>query len=288
MGSRTRVLALLVSVFTITGAMGLGVAHADDVGGNPADSSARFVTRCTFSHRLADDPIVHPGMPGASHLHDFFGNTTTNAKSTLRKLKQGTTTCVNPSDLSGYWTPSLKVNGVLVDPTAGERLLLEQRQGLPHDQGAAARPRGRRRQRDGDHAAGHEDHDVGLRRRQQRAAGRRRADVPDGDARAARELPRLLGRRAPRLREPREPPRVQRQGHVPAGYPVAIPRIHVNVRYPTTGGPTTELSSGGQYSGHADFFNVWVPKELKRLVKTCINRGSSATPRPDRHAARHW
>ena len=59
----------------------------------------------------------------------------------------------------------------------------------------------------------------------------------------------------------------------PPTHPVLLPRLRVNVRYPTTGGPTTELASGGQFSGHADFFNVWVPSELRRLVKTCINAG---------------
>ena len=35
---------------------------------------------CRASHAAADDPIVFPGRPGAAHLHEFFGNQTTNAK----------------------------------------------------------------------------------------------------------------------------------------------------------------------------------------------------------------
>ena len=253
--------------------MGLGVAHADDVGGNPADSSARFVTRCTFSHRLADDPIVHPGMPGASHLHDFFGNTTTNAKSTLKKLKRGTTTCVNASDLSGYWTPSLKVNGVLVDPTQASvyysnngkdyRKIKAPPRGLEVVAGSAAAttPQGTKITTwdcadDNSVAPGV---DVPTCPMGTLALHVNFPDCWDGvhldSANHASHLAYNV------------------KGVCPAGYPVSIPRIRVNVRYPTTGGPTTELSSGGQYSGHADFFNVWVPKELKRLVKTCINAG---------------
>jgi hypothetical protein len=64
-------------------------------------------------------------------------------------------------------------------------------------------------------------------------------------------------------------------GACPAGYPVPIPRVRVNVHYPTTGGPGVALASGGQYSGHADFFN---PTELAR--PTCIN-GNAVTPRPN-------
>ena len=41
-----------------------------------------FFTDCLPSHRAPDDPIVYPKQPGASHLHDFFGNETTNAFST--------------------------------------------------------------------------------------------------------------------------------------------------------------------------------------------------------------
>ena len=64
-----------------------------------------------------------------------------------------------------------------------------------------------------------------------------------------------------------------RNGRCPAGYPVPIPRLRMNVHYPTTGGPGVALASGGQYSGHADFFNAWNARELRRLVRMCINAG---------------
>ena len=40
---------------------------------------AEFLADCPFSHRLPDDPIVFPNLPGASHMHSFFGSTVTNA-----------------------------------------------------------------------------------------------------------------------------------------------------------------------------------------------------------------
>ena len=40
-------------------------------------AEAVFVTRCNFSHRNMDDPIVFPGQPGAAHSHDFFANRST-------------------------------------------------------------------------------------------------------------------------------------------------------------------------------------------------------------------
>ena len=78
--------------------------------------SGIFHTICGYSHSLPDDPIVHPGQPGASHMHDFGGNDTTNAFSTLGSLQKGTTNCfVNApdtqADRSGYWVPQLYFNG---------------------------------------------------------------------------------------------------------------------------------------------------------------------------------
>ena len=39
--------------------------------------SPGWITECPYSHSAPDDPIRFPGQPGASHLHDFFGVTTT-------------------------------------------------------------------------------------------------------------------------------------------------------------------------------------------------------------------
>ena len=67
----------------------------------------------------------------------------------------------------------------------------------------------------------------------------------------------------------------------PPTHPILLPRIRVNVRYPTTGGPTAVLASGGQFSGHADFFNVWVPSELRGSSRAASTPASPATPRLD-------
>src|SRR5690606_7057081 len=59
----------------------------------PQGRVGQFVTGCAYSHTAPDDPIVHAGFPGRSHLHDFFGNTSTDAHSTLDSLLEGETTC---------------------------------------------------------------------------------------------------------------------------------------------------------------------------------------------------
>jgi hypothetical protein len=61
-----------------------------------------FFSNCSFSHAAPDDPIVHPGHPGASHPHTFFGNATTDADSTLASLRAGATTCKLAADRAAY------------------------------------------------------------------------------------------------------------------------------------------------------------------------------------------
>ncbi|MEI6403953.1 MAG: hypothetical protein WCP59_17400, partial [Actinomycetota bacterium] len=55
----------------------------DRVIAGPQGGRGQFVVECGFSHAGTDDPIVYPGQPGASHEHVFFGNTGTDAASTL-------------------------------------------------------------------------------------------------------------------------------------------------------------------------------------------------------------
>jgi hypothetical protein len=71
-------------------------------------SIAEFRADCTYSHMLADDPIVFPGLAGASHMHSFFGNKAVDADTTAGDLTKFTaTTCKPTVDHSSYWVPTL-------------------------------------------------------------------------------------------------------------------------------------------------------------------------------------
>ena len=70
-----------------------------------------FVADCAFSHRASHDPIVFHDMPGASHSHEFFGNRSTRASSTLRSLRRSAGNCLPAADRSAYWTPTLYRHG---------------------------------------------------------------------------------------------------------------------------------------------------------------------------------
>ena len=66
----------------------------------------RFI--CTPGQVLRDDPIVYPGQPGKSHLHQFFGNTSANAYSSYGSLRsKGDSTCNNILNRSAYWIPAM-------------------------------------------------------------------------------------------------------------------------------------------------------------------------------------
>ncbi|MDH3682791.1 MAG: DUF1996 domain-containing protein, partial [Acidimicrobiia bacterium] len=75
----------------------------------PVETGGQFRVACEFSHFAYDDPILKPDLPGASHLHMFFGNTDINAFSTYETMRDsGSSTC-NGGELnrSGYWAPAM-------------------------------------------------------------------------------------------------------------------------------------------------------------------------------------
>jgi hypothetical protein len=73
-----------------------------------AGNLPEFRADCTYSHRKPDDPIVAPGLPGASHMHSFVGNKAVGADTTAADLMTFTaTTCKPKVDHSAYWVPTL-------------------------------------------------------------------------------------------------------------------------------------------------------------------------------------
>ena len=109
----TRLVATLamLAVFVVGFPESQANAQVEDTGEIPAfsgDGFANFRTFCEFSHAAYDDPIVHPGEPGAAHLHFFFGNTRADAFSTPETLRaRGSSTCQGGrSNRSAYWIPA--------------------------------------------------------------------------------------------------------------------------------------------------------------------------------------
>ncbi|MGH2981576.1 MAG: DUF1996 domain-containing protein [Solirubrobacterales bacterium] len=97
-------------------ALGLALIGAATALAEPGDGV--FTVPCELSHRLSDDPIVHPHHRGAAHSHEFYGNRSTNAHSRLASMRNGRTTCRRPEDRSGYWIPTLYKYGRPVAATS--------------------------------------------------------------------------------------------------------------------------------------------------------------------------
>ena len=231
-----------------------------------------FVGSCTFSHMAMDDPIVYPRQPGASHDHSFVGNTTTNAFSTLRTLRAGSSTCKRAGETAAYWMPTLLLDGQMVPPAAAtiyyRRKTLAPLRAFP----------------------------AGFKM----IAGNRAASSPQGmqitywncgaasSVPASTEVPACPDTRGQSLRlhvnfpscwDGKHLDSANHHSHMaysakgvcPKGYPVAVPQIMLIIQYPISNEAPLQLASFGQISGHADFFNGWSPPELKRLVDYCLN-----------------
>lgn len=86
----------------------------------PASEEAKFRTLADYSHVNYDDPIRNWGQPGTAHCHMFFGNTSTNFRSTYASLRtrananaNGTpkhaasTIAGGPYNATAYWFPCI-------------------------------------------------------------------------------------------------------------------------------------------------------------------------------------
>jgi hypothetical protein len=231
-----------------------------------------FVSTCRFSHRVMDDPIVFPGRPGASHDHTFVGNTTTNAYSTLRSLRGGSTTCRREGETAAYWMPTLLINGQAVEPRGAtiyyRRRTLDAVRPFPPGLVMIA----------GDsHAPAAQNLRVTFWN-----CGAM-SGIPPSSAVPTCPTHRTAGLRLhvsfPNCWDGRNLDSTNHQSHVaysvrgscPSTHPVAVPAISLIFRYPIAGGSGVAFSSGGQYSAHADFFNAWRQGALTSLVQGCLN-----------------
>jgi hypothetical protein len=232
-----------------------------------------FVVVCGFSHRNQDDPIVFPRQPGRSHDHTYFGARSTNAFSTPAALREdGDTTCRIPADTAAYWAPTLLVDGRAVEPLALAafyvRRTSDEVDAFPAGLKVVA----------GDATA-------------RRAQSSRQTFWSCAVRRAERSstIPTCPGTRFGGLRLHVNFPNcwdgdrldsANHQSHLayssdgacPSSHPVEVPALSLVVYYGVSGGPDAELSSGGDFSGHADFVNSWHQPTLDRLVDRYLNR----------------
>jgi hypothetical protein len=84
-------------------------------------NGGQFRIGCSFSHVAFDDPIIWPGRKGRTHLHQFFGNDSTDAfSSTADFATVGKSTCKGGLlNRSAYWFPVMVYECVSADDLAG-------------------------------------------------------------------------------------------------------------------------------------------------------------------------
>jgi Domain of unknown function (DUF1996) len=238
------------------------------------DHGASFAVNCPFSHRASDDPIMHSGHPGASHSHDFFGNTSTNASSTYKKLLVAGTTCTRKADKAAYWMPTVKWNGQTINP---DRAVFYYRAGGKDHKKVKAYPAGLK-------VVTAEGKEVSWRcgQRTTRRGPPRRCvsghlgvriifpDCSNGKQDSQNHRAHMAYSR-----------RINGKVKCPASHPISVPVLTMNVTFtlPTTRGPVS-ISSGSPSTMHADFFNAWRQTSLKFLVSHCINNVPPKKPRP--------
>jgi hypothetical protein len=232
-----------------------------------------FVSGCRFSHRNTDDPIVYPGQPGKSHDHTFIGNDTTDAFSTLGSLLGQSSSCRRTGDTAAYWVPTLiSSSGAAILPRAAS--VYYRRHTLTPVQ---AFPAGFRVVAGNSKATGPQGLKITYWNCGPLAGVRPQATIPACPN--AGRMGLALHVAFPDCWDGVALDSADHVSHLaysvrarcPADHPVAVPAIQVNVRYPTAGGSGTVLASGGQYSGHADFFNAWNQATLQGLVDGCLN-----------------
>lgn len=249
----------------------------------PQGRVGQFVATCTRTHDAPDDPIVHPGEPGRSHNHEFYGALDVDADSTPADLVASETSCDKVADRAAYWHPTVYDDGEPVEATELNAYY---------------------RAAPGVDPADVETLPLGI----ALIAGDMTATTPQ----PGESVGWTCGVRSDLHDEPPTCPvsaplhfvlvfqdcwdgehldSVDHRSHVayssdgecPDGYPVHLPQLTVRVALPIDGpGHDITLASGSALSLHGDFFNGWEPEGLEREIEACIRRGVVCNLRSNR------
>ncbi|HWH45310.1 MAG TPA: DUF1996 domain-containing protein [Thermoleophilaceae bacterium] len=265
--------------FAVLLVLGFGTpASAVDPDADFADGY--FKVTCSYSHTAHDDPIVSFGNFGAAHRHDFFGNTSTRADSTLTSLRAADTTCNRTADLSAYWvpalhapdgTPQIPINAVIyyangkrspfaIEPfPAGFKMIA----GDAH----ATAPQSINRvhwQCTPQQSSGQDPAALTCAPGSSLRVGIHFPDCWDGHFDGGDETAHMA-----------YSTHISGVGKVcPTSFSRSVPKISMFVTYRTSGGPGYYLSAGkSTNTGHADFFNAWDDATQLLLIQSCLHTG---------------
>jgi Domain of unknown function (DUF1996) len=239
-----------------------------------------FHTVCGYQHSLPDDPIVYPGVRGASHMHDFGGNAASNAFSTLASLQAGTTDCTvhapdKSADRSGYWVPQLIFNGTPV--SFSEQQAYYQSGGPKY---VYTPPTGFEVVAGNAHATGPQSTSIVKFTCSGGAAGATNYPpvCPSGSLlKIVVFTPNCIAHAlltTAHGKNDTSQTTYATNGVCPSGFdPIA--QVRIEVKYPAgvDGRGTVAFASGPYYTMHADWFNAWDHTTLDAFVQGCIDTG---------------
>ena len=282
------------------------VASAQEVIEDP--NGASFVVKCAWSHQDQVDPIVDFGKTPSFHMHEFFGNTTTDANSTYDTLRAGGTTCSKLEDTAAYWIPTVSwtdSSGTTAPIKANQEFFYYKLGGKSQNINVNPHPaldtNGDGQLDDGLKIVTVQGKNVEWRCLNDDWKTSPPQKCDNGKLGVRIKFPDCLAvnsSRQPLLdTDPNDPNAIPHRSHMvdsvkpdksaikqcPSTHPYPVPMLQTNFQFaiPTTPG-TVKLSSGTYSTMHADFFNAWDQQKLKDLVDRCINAApfTASNPKP--------
>jgi hypothetical protein len=249
-----------------------------------SDHVAQWNVMCGNDHYAADDPIVYPGQPGRSHMHTFYGNTSTNASTTTDSLFNTVSSCgrnMGTSDHSAYWVPSLvkqNADGTTTKVTSFQRAqIYYQRAGGGRGPGVLPFPNGLRMIA-GD-ASARSDQPLSVVAWDCGSGGLESPHMYQCAGGSSQMIVSEVkfpscwdGQHLDSADHKSHMAYAASDGSCPSSHPVSLPEISFGIEYmDIAGGPDYSLASGGIYSLHGDFFAAWDNQVQNALVAECLN-----------------
>jgi Domain of unknown function (DUF1996) len=248
-----------------------------------------FHAACEISHSDHVDPLVFPNMPGASHLHNFLGNESTDENSTIESLEGNkATSCAPAADLSAYWVPEVQV-GRTADKDGTQ--VPYQRFTVYYGAGGAEAsdlvpfPQGFRMitgsAKLDNTSAGNPMGDFFCGSATIEEA---RSNTPPWPVCGGTDPTMVFHLRFPQCWDGKNLDSPDHKSHVSfscnAEFPVRLPALLFEIGYSTKGVNAADLSlsSGNPSSMHGDFMNAWEPQALYDRMKTCLTQGAKCKP----------
>ena len=255
---------------------------------------AVWSVKCNRASSAPDDPIVFPAQPGRSHLHDFFGNVSVKADTTTASLLAAGSTCLkgmNEVDRAAYWTPALMDSGQPVSGPPNEHRIDAYYSVSDKPLPVRPMPIGLRMIAGDSTAQGPQPTDIVhyncLHYPQGGQVTGNSAAIPTCPAgsylSAKIVFPGCWDGRNLDSADHKSHMAYPVRGACPVSHPVAVPTLAIRLRWKTaqsTPSSRLSLSSGGQYSMHADFWNGWNPAVMQWLVDNCLNATRNCTDIP--------